>query len=304
MTIDLKPGSDAWHRTISPSKAAVITRDSPHMGPLKLFNIWTGVHEPDAQTDVMKRGTFLEPGILNMYFDKHPELGRNGHETQFVDDSLPFPNVANLDDVAHNPNGTRTNVQAKSDGHGGAFGTPGTDEIPVHYYVQVQLEMHIAKLLDTTMCVLGPFLQLDEYYIRYNQAHAEQIVEACRKFYVDNILAGVPPEPDGLRSTYDSMRKVHPEISIDEDWEVSPELAIRHSRALAAEKDSAAEANMTRSLVLKAMGNARRAVVGSGRGKKAIVVAQRQPTGKGGVSLYPPRKPVDIEALTRKDEAA
>ncbi|MDV6274311.1 hypothetical protein R3Q06_12435 [Rhodococcus erythropolis] len=298
MTTDLKPGSAGWMQTISPSKAAAITGDSPHMGALKLFNIWTGVHGPDAQTDVMKRGMFLEPGILNMYFDRHPELGRNGHETQFVDESLPFPNVANLDDLAHNPNGTRTNVQAKSDGHGGGFGKPGTDEIPVHYYVQVTLEMHIAKLLDTTMCVLNPFLQLDEYYIRYNQAHAERIVEACRKFYVDNILAGVPPEPDGLRSTYDSMRKVHPEIEADEEWEISPELAVRHSQALVGEKASVAEANTTRSLILKAMGKARRATC------NGVVVAQRQPTGKGGVSLYPPRKPVDIETLIRKDEVA
>lgn len=293
MTDLLAPGSPQWHQTISPSKAAAITGDSPYMGPRKLFNIWTGVHDPDPASDVMKRGTFLEAGILDMYFDRHPELGRNGHETRFADDSLPFPNVANLDDVAHNPDSTSTNVQAKTDGRGTGFGKPGTDEIPVHYYVQVQVEMHIAKLLDTTLVVLGPFLELAEYCIRYNQAHAEQILDTCRRFYVDHILTGTPPPVDGLPSTYESMRKVHPDIAIDDDWDISPDLAIRHIKALGGIKAADAEANETRSLILDAMGTARRATC------NGQVIAQRQAT-KSGVSLYPPRKTVDIDTLTEK----
>jgi len=91
---------------------------------------------------------------------------------------------------------------------------------------------------------------------------------------------GLPPDIDGGTDTYELLRERHPDI-LNQDVEVTTELALEFRQALADEKAAIAEAQRMKNLVLEIMGKSRRAVVPTADPKKPIIVARRQ-SKKGG----------------------
>lgn len=78
------------------------------------------------------------------------------------------------------------------------WGEPGTADIPVNYQAQVMFGLSI---LQREVSIVAALLGLDEmifYVIRRDESDIAQLREACCKFWHENVLAGVPPEPQTI----------------------------------------------------------------------------------------------------------
>jgi len=299
----IEPGTKPWQLTISASKVPKIYGVAGDWGgPRSVYEPMRAalMNEPfddEPSSQIQRDGHRFEDTIRQMWLDedRRPDFVLHGEEIQFVTDTFGFPAMATPDDHVTLPDGERALVQLKTDRHGYKFGKPGTDEIPLVYYVQVLWELHVARQIDPTLnrsfvVVLTPFLDIAEYVVTYNAEQAAALEAVCLDFYVNNVLAGVPPAGNGSKGDYDIIRRQHPEIEADSKWEIHPQLAIELVTAQADAKTVDTRINRAKSDILDRVGNAKE--VWSG-GQK---IAQRQPTKKG-VALYPARKEVDLDKL-------
>ncbi|WP_067565949.1 YqaJ viral recombinase family protein [Nocardia acidivorans] len=293
----LEPGSARWTRKITASKIPGIFNASKFSSPTKEFHLLRGEIEPDPGNDATERGNDFEEVILRRFFRRHPELRQCGTKT-FSRPGLEEWAAANPDDIAVNDQtGEAYGVEAKTDGRGDyQWGPPGSAEIPLGYFLQVQWQMHMSGLRKTYVVCLGPFYDESEYVIHYDPELAAAIEAHCHELYLSAMDPnGQPPEVDGHGETYNAIRRAHREIERQTDWEVSVEIAREFESAVLGLEAADEALNLARSKLLRVMGNARRAVVG--QGKNAQTVATRQPT-KNGVALYKFRKPIDWAAAT------
>src|SRR5699024_1383365 len=126
-----------------------------------------------------------------------------------------------------------------------------------------------------------------EYRVAYNPQVAETLTRRAADFY-QSLSADTNPWPvTGCRATYEAIRKQHPEIDRDTDWQIDPALATAYVTALGELEKWDAEVTRCKGEILRAMGTARRAMVAD------LVIAQRQPT-RGGPTPVQPRKPITL----------
>jgi hypothetical protein len=287
MSATITPGSREWLRLVTASKVAAILGVSPWESPRSLWMKMRGDIPPAAETSVQARGHFLEVGVLNWYFADHPELTRAGGELTVCRDDLPWA-AATPDDLATTPDGETFPVDAKTVGRDDdEWGEPGTDQVPLHLVTQAMWVMHIGGWPRFVFTRLGPFLDRDDYEVRYDPALAADIEARCHDFW-QSLGRDVPPPLDDTAHTYNAVRAVAP--AGDGDWECPPELAHELCRSRADIDTATARYNLARSRCLEQMGEHKRAVCAG------QVLGQKQPT-KSGVALYPPRRAVDLDAL-------
>ncbi|MFI5781146.1 YqaJ viral recombinase family protein [Nocardia sp. NPDC051570] len=298
----LEPGSTRWSRKITASKIPGIFNASKYSSPTKEWHLLRGEIDPDGPNEATERGQDFEEIILRRFFRRHPELRRCGTKT-FTRSGLEEWAAANPDDIAVNDRtGETFGVEAKTDGRGDyQWGPPGSADIPLGYFLQVQWQMHMSGLRRTYVVCLGPYYDESEYVINYDPDLATSIEDHCAEFHRNAMdLDGRPPEVDGHGATYNAIRRAHHDIDRNTDWQISVELASEFESAVQGVEAADEAMNLARSRLLRVMGTARRAVIGHGRNKQ--VVATRQPT-KTGVALYKMRKPIDWHAATLPAEA-
>jgi hypothetical protein len=149
--------------------------------------------------------------------------------------------------------------------------------------------MHLGGWDRLYVPVLGPFLDFAEYVVLYDAGIAQQIEDQCRAFY-ESVQMGTPPPVDGSVATYESLRKVHPEIE-DTSVEIPADLAHFLCTARGDEAQAKTRHLEAKNQVLDLLGTAKKATC------QGQLIAQRQMT-KAGPALYAPRRPVDLDALT------
>lgn len=106
---------------------------------------------------------------------------------------LPFM-LCNLDRVII---GQKKIVECKSASGfmRGHWGETGTDEAPIEYLLQVQHQMACSEYEDSDIAAL---IDIDDYRIYAtprNEKVIAKIEDACEKFWIENVLADVPPPP-------------------------------------------------------------------------------------------------------------
>jgi putative phage-type endonuclease len=106
---------------------------------------------------------------------------------------LPFM-LCNLDRVII---GQRKIVECKSSSGfmRNYWGETGSDEAPIEYLLQVQHQMACAEYDDADIAAL---IDIDDYRIfptPRNEKVIQKIEDACEKFWVENVLADIPPPP-------------------------------------------------------------------------------------------------------------
>jgi putative phage-type endonuclease len=279
----LTPGSPEWRRVVTASKVAAILGVSPYESPRSLWHLMRGdVVPPTDPTAVQSRGHYLEPAILAWWADRHPELRIVSTQYEARRADLPWA-AATPDAMASDlhlvnggphPDATEWSiVEAKSSDKDDEWGTPGTDEIPAYYAAQVIWAMHLAGARRAYVPIITSHLEFREYVVEYHADLAADIEARCAAFYA-SLAAAVPPPLDDHVATYESLRRIHPEID-GSDIEIDRALAQRYIDAQRAARDAEAERTAAMSALLDAMGNARRAVCDGRR------IAYRKPGRDG-----------------------
>lgn len=285
---DLTPGSSEWVRRISASKVAPILGVSPWDSPRAMWLKMKGLVPWDEETEAMERGTLCEPAVLNWWRKHHEHTDWREQVTVTIDDWC----VATPDGIATQGD-ELVMIEAKTTADIDHWGTPGTDEVPLHYLAQIYMAMHVCHLnglpvARTHVPVLGGrrFL-FSNFVVPYSAEHGAAVLEKCREFY-DSLAADEPPELDDTVATYEAVRAIHPDIDRGAQVELTREQAddlVTFKHLLEESKRSARLAETT---VLDAMGRAQYAT------HDGIRVARRQGRGESTPWLVVTAKPTDL----------
>lgn len=128
---------------------------------------------------------------------RYPWMG--GHLDRWAEDGLPFE--------------AKWSMSSSEWGPGLGVGTPESpvlipapgDEgyqprVPARYLVQVQHYLAVTERPTAYLAVLLGYGDFRWYAIHRNEAMIGTLVQLEERFWHDNVLAGVPPEPDGSES--------------------------------------------------------------------------------------------------------
>lgn len=248
------PGSPEWMQVISASKVAAVMGLSPYESRFSLYHRMRGTVPPDPDTDLTRRGHYLEPAIRAWFADQHPHL------TVQTTGSWRHPErlwqTASPDGLVLTPDGGVEGFEAKSAVEVDEWGEPGTDEVPVGVRAQVQWQMDTIGTRRTHVAVLTAFLEFRCYVVDYHPGDAETLRAECAAF-LDDVNVGRAPNIDAHNQTYIALRELHPDID-DVNVEIPTRLSDGYRDALAACRAADEQKRLATSLLADAMGNARR----------------------------------------------
>lgn len=292
-----KPGSVEWRRIVTASKVAGILGISPWESQVSVWYLMHGDVEAVEENAAMRRGNMLENAVLDWFLADHPHLKEEGRQQfcQLPDDpwaaATPDMHVVNTD------SNEIELVDAKTTSDGDSWGAPGTDEVPPYYLASSLWQLAMdpdAKRVNLAVLMGRPF-DISYYVIERDDEMIGGLIDTCRAFY-DTLAADTPPRLDGHPATYDTIRRIHPEVdrdaAIDLDWDD----ALLYLSATRDMKDAAEEDRLQKAALLNRMGRARLATY------KGVVIARRQPN-KHGVSLVPVATLATLDELTDQEIA-
>lgn len=265
------PGSEAWLRYMTGSKIAAVMRLSPYESAYSLWHRMAGIVGPQPEQDVMRRGHYLEPGILAWLADQHPELqfGPGGMWA-----SIEYPDFAvTPDGLALAEDGELVIAEAKSALDKDVWGEELTDEIPVYYRCQVMWALGILGLRRAIVGVLTSYLDFREYQVIFDPSEFALLVAGALAFMA-SLRDRMPPDIDSHSATYEVIREMHPGLD-GGDVDVPADLALGYIAAKSACKAAEDEARQWTAKLADHMGNAKTARYG-GR-----IIATRQVRGDG-----------------------
>ena len=287
------PGTPEWQKIVTASKVAAIIGVSPWESPYSIWQRMKGNLPPVETNDAMRRGNYLEAGVIAWWKAQHPEYPLV--EEQFYAHSAGFMPwaAATLDARA----GTDYDVEppedvileVKTQSRMDDWGQPGTDEIPTHYLTQVYWQLAMCpEAKRAYVAVLGPFLEFSEYVVERDDAIQADLIARCQAFY-ESLAGDVPPALDDSVATFDTLKALNPSIDKGESIDVGADLGIEYVASVTGAKQAIARERAAKSAVLDGIGLAQYATA------NGVRVARRQ-ANKYGVSLISTATLTDLES--------
>lgn len=313
-----------WAITATASKVPAMLRLSQYDSEK---SIWLKMFYPDRfprkSSKSARRGSSLEAGYLDMWFEDHPEYERvNGGEVTYTRNNLGYLAAATPDDVARDRDtGFLYAIECKTVGPYAKilkeFGAEWTDQVPMKYFVQGVWQNFVGNFAGVLLIKNGPLIDDQETFRIGRNAQVEAQLEARVAAFMSSLRAGIEPENDERAETYDAIRLAYWELFDDKDpdanWEVNIDLAIEYHEALRGVDSAEGRLTKAKSDLLTVMGKARRAVVpgpvrisektGKELKPRPLTIANRQRKGEG-VSLVRPKTEVELDYLYELRAAA
>lgn len=303
-------GSPEWHearsRVIGGSEVGSIMQVNSFESRYVLWYRKAGfLQREETENPLFEWGHRLEPVVAEKFADNHP-----GYAVQVSGSWI------HQDRRWHGANPDRLLSPLYTDDEGNVYvGDPEAvleiktsmsgygwenDMCPIKYVAQIRWYMECFSLDYGYLAVLVSLGDYREFLVprdpskpvvsmqtgneEWYSIGGQEMLDAAQEFYesLPGIATtdGYPPPIDGGTDTYELLRERHPDI-LNQDIEVTPELALELNQALLEDKAAAAEAQRMKNLVLEIMGKSRRAIVPTADPKKPIIVARRQ-SKKGG----------------------
>jgi len=270
---DFEPNSVDWHGArsegIGGSEVGTILGLNPWESAYTLFHKKLGNISDELEQNWMIRfGKAFEEPILNLFAEEHPELdiyltGTYQHK------DMPWMH-ANPDAIAkHKTTGEWFIIEIK-------YARAGWTNVPPHYWAQV------THYLDVFGWKRGYLVGVagsnwEEHLLESDDFEREVQRDAIKRFW-GCVVAERAPDWDGSKSTYETVRKLHPEID-NNSVTVSSELVQTIKEKAKLVDEATAELNKAKSQLLDSMGQAKYAhVLENGQ---EVIVAQRQARGVG-----------------------
>jgi predicted phage-related endonuclease len=197
--------------------------------------------EQVAANEAIELGVALEPWLRDHYATKHDVDVRGSNITyQHLDKPLALATPDGVIYPAAGPHkGWLENaagvLECKTGGlTGGAWkiskewGEPGTDEVPQRYLIQVHWQLMVMAGLHPNLeyadlAALIGNLGYREYRILPDADLWGMLYDQAEKFWVDHVLAQMPPEPGPTKDATDALAQLYPSHS-EELLESTPEI--------------------------------------------------------------------------------
>lgn len=181
---------------IGASDAAAVLGISPYASPYDVWAVKTGRADEFVGNDATRAGNKLEAMLLD---DAEKELGDLMRDV-FIPGPIGTPIGATLDAQVIS---TGEVVEAKTSGMTGGpvvgdWGEPGTDRIPDHYLVQVQIQMLVARAERAHVFAYLGNVVPKRYVVEYDNELALAIARQLDDWWTRHVIADVPPEATGV----------------------------------------------------------------------------------------------------------
>lgn len=274
-------GSDDWHdarsQSLGGSEIGTLMGLNPWESAYALWAKKTGkIENPPLTNWAVRFGQAFEEPILRLWQEEHPdyEVFTTGTYQSCEYEWLH----ANPDALAWNKNtGEWIIVEVKT-------ARTSFEYLPLHYEAQVRHYQFVLGVQRAVVVAVAG-ITYQEFWVERDEFTEQVQLDQAKKF-IAHIVNDTKPDFDGAESTYEVVRKMHPQI--DEDLEV--EIDGLHLLALAQDEFDAAQAKLlkAKSEVLDAMGRAKHAYIETDG--KRIRVASRQARGDGAPYLVVNRR--------------
>lgn len=269
---DFEPNSVDWHGArsegIGGSEVGTILGYNPWESAFTLFHKKAGNISDELEQNWMIRfGKAFEEPILKLFAEEHPELELFTTGT-YKHADMPWMH-ANPDAIArHRETKEWFIIEIK-------YARAGWTQVPAHYYAQV------THYLDVFGWQRGYLVGVagsnwEEHVIEPDDFEKQVQRDAIKRFW-EYFLSNRAPDWDGSKSTYETVRSLHPQIDND-SVRVDSELVNFIQEKAKAVEELTAELTQAKSQLLDKMGRAKYAHVDEA-GQE--VVAQRQARGTG-----------------------
>ena len=197
------------------SDAGAVLGVSPWQSALGLWEEKRGLApERSEPTEVMTWGTRLEHAVRRGYVEdtgiavtkpretlRHPELPwLMGHIDGWTDREHPRARLLEVKTAQ------RLDEQ---------WGEPGSADVPMHYFCQVQHYMAVTGYQLADLAVLVQGRRMDIYTVPRDQAFIDALIADETTFW-QRVVQGVPPNPDGSESAGAALRRMFPLAVVDE----------------------------------------------------------------------------------------
>lgn len=263
-------GSDQWHAVrkmgIGGSEIGTILGLNPWESAYTLFHKRTGAIADSLEGNWSIRfGKAFEEPILGLYAEEHMSetimrTGTFAHKTKTW-------MHANPDAISKTSDGLKI-IEVKTARSSWA-------ELPPHYEAQVMWYMHVTGIHKAVVVGVNG-MTYQEFEVEYDPFMGELYEQRAEEFW-NALKEEIAPDWDGSKSTYETVRELHPDIE-DESIDLAT-FGLRLKEANQNYTEAEWALNHAKSQVLDMMGNARYGHIVTPEGKQ--VVAQRQ-ARKGG----------------------
>ena len=238
---------------IGGSDAAAVVGLSPYMTPYQLYLDKVGMAPPDDdETLAMKFGTLLEEPIVEHYCDvTQRQVRRQPLTTHTVHPWM----LANIDrQILNDPRGPGI-LEVKTTNDWTGRGIQGLDDIPDHYYLQLQHYLSVYDYGWGSFAVLIGGSRFVWFDVVRNQAVIDELIRQEAAFW-ELVLTRTPPPVDGSVRTGELLKRMYPRdrgmvLTLDAPPLMAAAERLRQAKATikAAEAESQACENMLKSAI-------------------------------------------------------
>jgi len=205
--------SPEWHElrntagVISGSEIGAILGLSPFTSAITLWAEKTGKIERDfVGNTAMRLGQLVEPAIRQLYVEQHPDHVVEEVGTYAATDALWMH--ANPDGICIDETGQGYILEIK---HTATY----WDDVPEHYKAQVYWYMAVFDLSKAIFAVVNAG-RYKEYEVLWDDFEWDAILQQVTKFR-HHVLDNVQPDWDGSESTFETTRKLSPDVEIRDE---------------------------------------------------------------------------------------
>jgi putative phage-type endonuclease len=180
---------------ITATDVAALSGVHPYRGPINVYLDKVGAAPPVVENDRMRWGNLLEPLIRNDYAKRKGlrvvEIGTLAHDINQWAMATP-DGVAYVGDTP--VGGLEIKTHSVKLAH--LYGAPMTDEVPPYVLVQCAWNLYVSGLSKWDVVAFYDN-QPHDYVILRDDELIGHLVEMSERFLIDNVRAGVAPDPDG-----------------------------------------------------------------------------------------------------------
>ena len=236
---------------VGASEVAAALGLSPYLTPLGLYQLKRGEAPPVAENLAMRFGTHNESFILGEFARKHPDF-----QIYAAPDTMRRgPMLAHLD--AWVPR--HANVQIKTARSRDGWGDSGSPDVPMHYLLQVQAEMLLAKVRVSFIPVLFSGADYDEFVVEADR-DLQEMVEAGVVDFWRRVKEGDAPQPQTVDEAIERWGRKSLAESVTADAEVLAAVAVLREM-----KAHETEIERNKAVVMRALGERDTLVDAKGR---------------------------------------
>jgi putative phage-type endonuclease len=195
--------------------AAMIMGVSPYGSAFDVWQRKMGLTDETESSYLMEVGQAVESLILKYY------TKITGYEIRTMGTALDIYEPwrgGTVDALALDADGNPVGVvEAKNTAawNRSDWGVEGSDEIPDHYLIQGVWYMSLVELPWVDFPVSFGNTEPKIFRVNRNPKLEATILDRCRRFWHENVLAGVPPELDGSDGADAYLKSLYPRNTVD-----------------------------------------------------------------------------------------